>query len=147
MVEPTIDPYTSNFGSIELDKIVSKLNACSDPRKRYEYLLFLAKKFPSLPLEAFSASMQVKGCISKVYVKGNLKEGKVFWEGYSDALITKGMLSLLIKGLSNLTPEEIVKIEPTFIPATGLNSSLTPSRVNGFMNIFIKMKSEARRFL
>ena len=91
--------------------------------------------------------MQVKGCISQVFVKGQLKEGKVFWQGYSDALITKGMLSLLVKGLSNLTPQEIIKIDPNFIPATGLNSSLTPSRVNGFMNIFIMMKSQASKFI
>ncbi len=147
MAEPPIEPNTSNFGSIELNKIVSKLSSCSDPRRRYEYLLFLAKKLPNLPLEAFNPSMKVKGCISQVYVQGKLKEGKIFWEGYSDALITKGMLSLLVKGLSNLTPEEILNIDPTFITATGLNNSLTPSRVNGFMNIFIKMKSQATKFL
>ncbi len=147
MVEPTIAHCSNNFGSIELNKIVSKLSSCTEPRRRYEYLLFLAKKLPEIPLESFNASMQVKGCISQVFVKGQLKEGKVFWQGYSDALITKGMLSLLVKGLSNLTPQEIIKIDPNFIPATGLNSSLTPSRVNGFMNIFIMMKSQASKFI
>ena len=147
MAESPVEHFTTNFGSLELDKIVSKLSSCSEPRKRYEYLLFLAKKLPNIPLDTFNPSMKVKGCISQVYVKGNLKEGKIFWEGYSDALITKGMLSLLVKGLSNLSPEEIVKIDPAFITATGLNSSLTASRVNGFMNIFIKMKSQASKFL
>ena len=56
------------------------------------------------------------------------------------------MLSLLIIGLENLTPSEILAIDPSFIPATGLNNSLTPSRVNGFMNIFLNMKAQANSF-
>ena len=136
-----------NFGSAELNKIVSKMNKCSEPRKRYEYLLFLAKKLPSLPSESLNNAIKVKGCISKVYVLGELKNGKLFWKGFSDALITKGMLSLLIIGLNNLTPSEVISIDPSFITATGLNNSLTPSRVNGFMNIFLNMKSQANSYI
>ncbi len=135
------------FGSDELNKIVSKLNTCSEPRKKYEYLLFLAKKLPSLPPESLNNAIKVKGCISQVYVLGELKDGKLSWRGFSDALITKGMLSLLIMGLSNLTPSEVIAIDPSFIPATGLNNSLTPSRVNGFMNIFLNMKAQANSFI
>ena len=57
------------------------------------------------------------------------------------------MLSLLVKGLNDLTPKEVQQIDPSFITATGLNSSLTASRVNGFLNIFLKMKSQASAFL
>ncbi len=135
------------FGSDELNKIVSKLNTCSEPRKKYEYLLFLAKKLPSLPSESLNNAIKVKGCISQVYVLGELKDGKLSWRGFSDALITKGMLSLLIIGLNNLTPSEVIAIDPSFIPATGLNNSLTPSRVNGFMNIFLNMKAQANSFI
>ncbi len=147
MSEKTEPQTNLDFGSYELNKIVSKLSKCSEPRKRYEYLLFLAKKLPSLPSESLNNAIKVKGCISKVYVLGELKNGQLFWKGFSDALITKGMLSLLIIGLNNLTPSEIIAIDPSFIPATGLNNSLTPSRVNGFMNIFLNMKAQANSFI
>ncbi len=137
----------NKFGSNELEKIVAKLESCAEPRKRYEYLLFLAKQLTNVSLESFDESNKVKGCISQVYVLVEMIEGKLFWKGYSDALITKGMLALLIKGLNNLTPNEVIAIDPSFISATGLNKSLTPSRANGFMNIFLKMKSQAVSFL
>ncbi len=147
MAEETESQIAFDFGSYELNKIVSKLGKCSDPRKRYEYLLFLAKKLPSLPSESLNDAIQVKGCISRVYVLGELYDEKLTWRGFSDALITKGMLSLLIIGLNNLTPSEVIAINPSFIPATGLNNSLTPSRVNGFMNIFLNMKAQANSFI
>ncbi len=147
MAELNNDSVKTMFGSKELDKIVSKLSSCSDPKKRYEYLLFLAKKLPSLPLESLNNSIKVSGCISQVYVIADLNDGRLSWKGYSDALITKGMLSLLIKGLNNLTPNEVINIDPSFISATGLNTSLTASRANGFMNIFLKMKNQANAFL
>ncbi len=147
MADPRNQALKQSYGSKELDKIVAKLNSCSEPRKRYEYLLYLAKKLPALPEDKLNSRLKVNGCISQVYVLGELIDGKISWKGYSDALITKGMLSLLIKGLEELTPKEVLSIDPTFIPATGLNSSLTASRVNGFMNIFLKMKSQANAFL
>jgi len=136
-----------SFGSEELDKLVHKLRTTSEPRKRYEYLLWLGKSLPALPQESFNESIKVKGCISKVYVLGNLSKGKMSWNGYSDALITKGILAFLIKGLSNLSPEEVLNVNPKFIEATGLSKTLTQSRVNGFLNIFIKMKEQAHLLL
>ena len=90
---------------------------------------------------------KVKGCVSEVFVKANFKGGKLFWEGYSDALITKGLLAFLITGLNELTPNEVVKIDKKFIEDTGLKASLTPSRSNGFLNILLKMQSQANEFL
>ena len=137
----------NNYGSKELDRIVVKLSSCSEPKKRYEYLLFLAKKLPTLSLDELNSSIKVSGCISQVYVLPELHQGELTWKGYSDALITKGMLSLLIKGLNNLKPKEVVEIDPLFISATGLNKSLTASRANGFMNIFLKMKNQASEYV
>ena len=88
--------------------------------------------------------IKVKGCISQVYVLGRIENGTIKWQGFSDALITKGLLSLLIQGLNNLTPEETIKVDPSFVTATGLNTSLTPSRANGFLNILLSMKSQAQ---
>ena len=137
-------PSSRSFGSLVLDKMVNRLKSTDDPKRRYEYVLWLAKKLPQLPTELLLEKNKVKGCISQVYVSGELLEGKVIWRGYSDALITKGLLCLLIEGLNNLTPDEILEIDEAFIKETGLNSSLTPSRANGFLNIFLNMKSQAK---
>ncbi len=135
---------SKTFGSEDLDKIVQRLKSTSDPKRRYEYVLWLAKKLPVLPEEFLLESTKVKGCISEVYVLGKLNKGKIYWEGTSDALITKGLLSLLIQGLNNLTPEEVLSIDESFIQETGLKASLTPSRSNGFLNILLKMKAQAK---
>ena len=89
----------------------------------------------------------MQGCVSEVFVKANLLEGKLYWEGYSDALITKGLLAFLISGMNELTPKEVVNINNKFIEDTGLKASLTPSRSNGFLNILLKMQSQANHFL
>ncbi len=135
----------SSFGSKALDSIVQRLSSTGDPRKRYEYILWLSKKLPVMPKELQKTEIKVKGCISEVYVLGELVEGKVQWQGDSDALITRGLLALLIQGLNDLTPEEIIAIDNNFISATGLHGSLTPSRANGFLNILMNMKAQAHR--
>ena len=90
---------------------------------------------------------KVKGCVSEVFVKATIRAGKLSWEGYSDALITKGLLAFLISGFNELTPNEVVKLNKQFIEDTGLKTSLTPSRSNGFLNILLKMQSQANEFL
>tara|TARA_B100001121_G_C18580190_1_gene569345 strand:- start:454 stop:882 length:429 start_codon:yes stop_codon:yes gene_type:complete len=131
----------------ELFKIVEKLKSTNDPKRKYEYILWLGKKLPSPNNEIFVPQNKVKGCVSEVYVRGTLIDGKLFWEGYSDALITKGLLSFLINGLSELSPLEVVNLNNKVIEETGLKASLTPSRSNGFLNILIKMKSQANALL
>ncbi|WP_320664744.1 SufE family protein [Prochlorococcus sp. MIT 1223] len=139
----TTNPTEKSFGSPSLDGIIQRLKSTSDPKRKYEYVLWLAKKLPVLSEEELSESIKVKGCVSQVYVLGELKEGIIKWKGYSDALITKGLLSLLIQGLNNLSPKEVINIDNDFILETGLNTSLTPSRANGFLNILLNMKKQA----
>ncbi|MCP9809210.1 SufE family protein [Cyanobium sp. HWJ4-Hawea] len=131
-------------GSPNLDRMVERLAASSDPKRRYEYVLWLAKKLQPLPAEFRHEAFMVKGCVSQVFVAGQLLEGKLHWLGDSDAAITKGLLALLIEGLEGLTPEQVAAIDPSFIAATGLQASLTPSRSNGFLNILKLMQSQAR---
>tara|TARA_Y100001954_G_C15266561_1_gene340019 strand:- start:70 stop:498 length:429 start_codon:yes stop_codon:yes gene_type:complete len=131
----------------KLNNIVNKLKSTSDPKRKYEYILWLGKKLQTPNNEILILENKVKGCVSEVYVKGTLKQGKIYWQGFSDALITRGLLSFLISGLNELSPEEILNLNNNFIEDTGLKKSLTPSRSNGFLNILIKMKSQANEFL
>lgn len=135
---------STSTGSAELDAIVTRLAGTSDPKRRYEYVLWLAKGLEALPDEFRQEPFKVKGCVSQVYVVAQLLDGKLHWRGDSDAAITKGLLALLIKGLEGLTPQQAAAIDPGFMAQTGLQASLTPSRANGFINIFKMMQAQAR---
>ncbi len=147
MTEIKEKSFINTFGSDSLDSLIERLQSTSDPKRRYEYILWLAKSLPILTEDLHLETTKVKGCISEVYVLGILLNGKIQWRGYSDALITKGLLAFLIKGLNDLTPFEVLSIDKKFIEMTGLSKSLTPSRANGFLNIFLKMKAQAKDLL
>ena len=134
----------ASTGSDALDRMVEKLGSTADPKRRYEYVLWLAKKLEPMPEEQQTEAIKVKGCVSQVFVQGRLDQGLMRWQGDSDALITKGLLALLIQGLDGLTPEQVQSMDPAFIAATGLQASLTPSRANGFLNILRTMQQQAR---
>ena len=131
-------------GSEKLDQIVERLKGTADPKRRYEYVLWLAKKLQPLPEEFRNDAFKVKGCVSQVYVVGQLVEGKLHWQGDSDAAITKGLLALLIEGMEGLEPAAAAAIDPAFLSETGLQASLTPSRANGFLNILRLMQAQAK---
>jgi cysteine desulfuration protein SufE len=137
-------PDSIATGSEALDRIVERLASTADPKRRYEYVLWLAKKLDPLPEEFRNDAYKVKGCVSQVYVVGQLVDGHLHWQGDSDAAITKGLLALLIEGMEGLSPEQAAGIDPGFIAATGLQASLTPSRANGFLNILRMMQAQAR---
>ena len=132
---------------IKLFKQVDKLKNSEDPKRKYEYILWLGKKLKVPNNNILIPENKVQGCVSEVFVKASFLEGKLYWEGYSDALITKGLLAFLINGMNELTPYQVVNINNKFIEDTGLKASLTPSRSNGFLNILLKMKSQAYDFL
>ncbi|MFZ4804818.1 MAG: SufE family protein [Synechococcus lacustris] len=130
-------------GSAALDEIVAKLKSSNDQKRRYEYVLWLAKKLPPAPSELHCEANRVKGCVSQVFVQPLLNEGLLQWQGDADAQITKGLLALLIQGLSGLSPSEVLAVDPAFMAETGLQASLTPSRANGFLNILRHMQAQA----
>ena len=131
-------------GSEKLDQIVERLKGTADPKRRYEYVLWLAKKLQPLPEEFRNDAFKVKGCVSQVYVVAELRDGRLHWQGDSDAAITKGLLALLIEGLEGLEPAAAAAIDPAFLAETGLQASLTPSRANGFLNILKQMQAQAQ---
>jgi len=130
----------------KLDKIVDKFKRRDNPKQKYEQLLWYAKKLEAMPEEGKIPENKVSGCVSQVYITSNLEDGKIFYQGDSDAQLVKGLVAFLIEGLNGLSPQEIIKITPDFIEETGLQVSLTPSRANGFLNIFKKMQQQALNF-
>ncbi len=130
----------------KLAKIVDRFQRRDNPKQKYEQLLWYAKKLPKMTESAKTEANKVKGCVSQVYITATLEDGKVRYQGDSDAQLVKGLVAFLIEGLNELPPEEIIKVEPDFIEDTGLKVSLTPSRANGFFNIFQMMKKKALGF-
>ena len=131
----------------KLAKIVERFKSRSNPKQKYEQLLWYGKKLPVMPEEDKIADNKVHGCVSQVYITAKKEEGKILYQGDSDAQLVKGLVAFLIEGLNGLPPEEIIKVEPSFIEETGLKVSLTPSRANGFYNIFQLMKTKAAELI
>jgi cysteine desulfuration protein SufE len=138
-------PPPSSSGSPVLDQMVQRLRGSSDPKRRYEYVLWLGKKLQPFPDDLRQEVYKVKGCASRVYVVAELREGRLHWQGESDAAITRGLLALLMQGMEGLTPEQAVALDPAILAETGLQASLTPSRANGFLSIFRTMQAQASR--
>lgn len=129
-----------------LEKIVSRFQRKTDPKQKYQQLLWYATKLEPMPEADKNPNNKVHGCVSQVFITADYSDGKVIYHGDSDAQLVKGLVGLLITGLNGLSPTEILAVTPDFIEATGLNVSLTPSRANGFYNIFKLMQKKAQGF-
>lgn len=134
---------SQTFLPSKLAKIVERFQRRSNPKQKYEQLLWYAKKLPEMTESAKVPENKVSGCVSQVYITAQLEDGKVLYQGDSDAQLVKGLVAFLIEGLNDLPPEDIIKVQPNFIEDTGLQVSLTPSRANGFYNIFKMMQKKA----
>ena len=126
-----------------LAKIVQRFKRASEPKRRYEQLIWYAQKLDEFPTSDKTPENKVPGCVSQVFITASLDDDKVTFQGDSDSQLTKGLVALLIEGLNGSTPTQIVQLAPDFIQETGLNVSLTPSRANGFYNIFKTMQKKA----
>ncbi|MEQ8958268.1 MAG: SufE family protein, partial [Coleofasciculus sp. C2-GNP5-27] len=95
-----------------LAKIVQRFKRRTNPKQRYEQLLWYAKKLQGMPETDKTPENKVQGCVSQVYITANLEDGKVWYQGDSDAQLVKGLVALLIEGLNGLPPEDIVDVSP-----------------------------------
>ncbi|DBB12782.1 TPA: hypothetical protein ACH3X3_005553 [Trebouxia sp. C0006] len=127
----------------ELEKIIGGFQMVPDPKIKYQQLLFYAKKLKPMAAALHTETNKVQGCVSQVWVHPRVEDGKIFWEADSDSALTKGLAALLVQGLSGSTAADIVAIPPDFIDRLGLQQSLTPSRNNGFLNMFRLMQRKS----
>ena len=113
-----------------------------DPKLKYAQLLAYGKKLDPLPPGAATEANKVRGCVSQVWVVPvfDKETGLVTWLADSDSALTKGLAALLAKGLSGVRPSAVAAMTPDFITELGLAQSLTPSRNNGFLNMFLTMQ-------
>jgi cysteine desulfuration protein SufE len=114
--------------------------------EKYEYLIDLGKKLKPLDATFKKEELKIKGCQSSVWIHSYQKDGLVFFEGDSDAIIVKGLVSMMIMVLSGQKPAEIVHAELEFINTIGLSSHLAQTRSNGLRAMIKQMKLEASVF-
>ena len=131
---PTLPP--------SLDRVVQRLSRVSEPKQRYEQLIWFAKRLKPFSDADRLAENKVSGCASQVYVTAAQEQDAIQFAGDSDSQLVKGLVAFLVEGLSGLTAAEILSLSPEFIQKTGLDVSLTPSRSNGFYNIFKLMQQK-----
>lgn len=110
---------------------------------KYEYLIELGKGLETYPEEKKTDDRLIKGCQSRVWLDWELREGKLYFTADSDAIITKGIISLLISVYSGRTPEEIADDDFAFIADIGLKDNLSPTRANGLVSMIEKIREIA----
>lgn len=110
---------------------------------KYEHLIDIGKSLPKIKDELKTEDRIIKGCQSKVWLHSELKDGKILFTADSDAIITKGMVALMIRVLSGQKPEDIMNAELSFIDKIGLKEHLSPTRANGLVSMIKQMKLDA----
>lgn len=110
---------------------------------KYEYLIDLGKNLEAYPEEEKTEDKLIKGCQSRVWLDWRLENGKLYFKADSDAIITKGIISLLINVYSGRTPKEIAADDFSFINQIGLKENLSPTRANGLVSMIDTIKAVA----
>jgi cysteine desulfuration protein SufE len=110
---------------------------------KYEHLIELGKSLPMIKEEFKTEERLIKGCQSRVWLHSEIKDGKIYFSADSDAIITKGLVALMIRVLSGHTPAEIQNAQLTFIDKIGLKEHLSPTRANGLISMIKQMKLDA----
>lgn len=118
-----------------------------DWESKYEHIIDLGKHLPLIDPALKTEERIIKGCQSRVWLNSELKEGKLVFTADSDAIITKGMVALIIRVLSGQTPQEVVNAKLDFINKIGLVQHLSPTRANGLVSMITKMKQEALKMV
>ena len=117
------------------DKIIEELLPLNDWFEKYEYLVSLGKALKPLDEEFKTEDNLIKGCQSKVWLRAEKKDNKIYLAADSDTLITKGILALLLQVLNNQSPEDIINCNLYFLEKIGLSTNLSPARANGVVSI------------
>ena len=127
-------------------QIVEEFSKFDEWLDRYNYLIELGRECPVISESEKIEANLIKGCQSRVWLSTGFVAGKVIFKADSDAVITKGIASLLIRVLSNQTPDDILNAELTFLDTIGLRTHLSPTRSNGLTSMTKQMKLYAMAY-
>lgn len=127
------------------DAVVEEFEDCFDSMERYELLFEYARKHPSpLHPEEWTEANQVHGCQSNAHVICSRDDsGKFLMRGGADAQIVLGLMSVTAMAVNGMEPADVATLSPDYVDAMGIRNSLTPSRANGFLNMFERVRAEA----
>ncbi|MDR2963800.1 MAG: SufE family protein [Bacteroidales bacterium] len=128
------------------DAIIEEFSVFDDWLDKYQYLIDLAKELPAINPIHKTEQNTIKGCQSQVWLYAELRDSKVIYTADSDAVITKGIIALLIRIFSNQTPEDILNTDLYCIDKIGLKENLSPTRSNGLVAMIKQMKLYAMAF-
>ncbi len=128
------------------DEIIAEFSDIDDWMDRYAYIIDLGNALPPIEEKYKVPSNLIEGCQSRVWLNAELSDGKITYTADSDAIIVKGIISLLIQVLSSHTPDEILNAELYFIDKIGLSEHLSPTRSNGLVAMVKQMKMYALAF-
>ena len=128
------------------EDIIEEFSVFDEWLDKYDYLIELSDTLPAIADEHRTDNYVIKGCQSRVWVDARLEDGKVYFAADSDAIITKGIIALLIRVMNGRTPHEILDLELYFIDAIGLGENLSPTRSNGLVAMIKQMKMYALAF-
>ncbi|WP_300255506.1 SufE family protein [uncultured Alistipes sp.] len=128
------------------DEIIEEFSVFDDWLDKYDYLIGLSETLPPIAPEHRTEQYLIQGCQSRVWVDARLDGGRVYFAADSDAIITKGIIALLIRVLNGRSPKEILDTELYFIDAIGLSANLSPTRANGLLAMIKQMRLYALAF-
>ena len=128
------------------EEIVEEFSLFDDWMQRYEYMIELGKSLPLIDPEYKTEDNIIKGCQSKVWIHADLEADKLVFTADSDAIITKGIIAILIRAFSNQHPDAILGADTSFIDKIGLKEHLSPTRANGLVSMIKQLKMYAIAF-
>lgn len=123
--------------------IIEEFSMFDDWEERYQYMIDLGKSLPLIDEKFKTEDHLIKGCQSRVWVNAELKDDKVLFTADSDAIITKGIIAILIRVFSNQNPKDIIEADTEFIDEIGLKEHLSPTRANGLVSMIKQLKMYA----
>lgn len=125
------------------NEIVEEFDLFDDWMQRYEYIIDLGKSLPIIDTDLKNDQNLIQGCQSKVWLQGDFKDGLVVFTADSDAILTKGIIAVLIRVFSNQTPVAILDADTEFVDKIGLKEHLSATRANGLVSMIKKIKMYA----
>jgi Cysteine desulfuration protein SufE len=127
-------------------QIVDEFSLFTDWLDKYEYLIDLGRSLPIIKESGRDEKNLIKGCQSRVWLAADYSDGKIWFTADSDAIITKGIISLLVRVFSGRTPQEIIDADQILLKEIGLEENLSPTRANGLLSMIKQIKFYAVAF-